>query len=111
MMLQFGTGWKDSRRRPRTLLWLSDAGWVCWDDGHDVHVIRRGVYDEVGLRSRLLGWEDHVDEPTGPDWVTTRLWSSPPAPRASCVVCQGEGWVAGPEGYAVMCGCADTDFA
>lgn len=105
--LQFGTGWRDRLGRQRTLLWVSDLGWLIFDDGTPyVTVIRRRLHDEFALRGRLLGWEDYVDEPAGrgQEWVEQRIvgwWPTDP----DCIVCQGEGYVAGPEGIAVRCGC------
>lgn len=118
--LQFGVGWKRagylgdrSYQRPRTLLWVSDLGWALFDDGHEIEIIRRGLYDEVAVRCRLLGWQDYVDVPNGADWATDRIQSgapgwAPPAPDQQCPVCWGEGFVAGPEGIAVRCPCEAT---
>jgi hypothetical protein len=106
--LQFGTGWPDRRGRRRTLLWLSDVGWALFDGGHDVQIIRRGLYDEISLRARLLEWPDHVDDPKGAEWVENRLLEWPPSnPNQSCIICQGEGWFAGPDMVAVRCVCGD----
>jgi len=71
--LSFGVGWPDTRGRRRTLLWIGDVGWLLLDDGYDVAVIRRGCYDEIDVRACLLGWQDHVDDPRGTDWLTERV--------------------------------------
>lgn len=105
-VLRFGRGWRDPLGRERDLAWLSDVGWVVYDNGQDVEILRRGVHDELGLRARLLGWEDMVDDADGPEWVISRIcyWATP---SSTCLICQGEGWVAGHEGMAVACGCVD----
>lgn len=115
--IQFGTGWAPAGRRPfqgrpRTLLWLSDVGWALFDDGYNVDLIRRGLYDEIAVRCRLLGWEDHVDQPSGAEWAIDRIVSGSPGwapniPKQDCPVCWGEGWSAGPHGVAVRCSCSD----
>jgi hypothetical protein len=110
-MLQFGHGWPDRLGRRRALIWLSDPGWVLWDNGYDLTMVRRGVHDERGLRARLLEWPDHVDDPRGQEWVENRLCEWPPTTiNTLCVICQGEGWTAGPDGVAVRCLCADVPF-
>lgn len=104
--LEFGRGWRDDHDRERTLLWLSDVGWVLWDDGINVHVIRRDVRDERTVRAWLLGWETMVDEPNGGRWAEDRVaWSHIPSP--SCLICQGEGWYCGMEGMSVRCCCGE----
>jgi len=107
-LLHFGRGWKDSQGRERDLIWLSDTGWLMWADGTDVLIVRAGLDDEIAVRTRLLGWEDYVDDPAGPQWVQDRIMGLRRQPRPYCVVCQGEGWYAGPdEGVAVPCACGD----
>lgn len=111
-LLRFGTGWRDNSGRERSLVWSSDlaaALFVSLD--REIHVVRAGLADAQAVAVRLMGWEQHVDDRDGARWAEERLgyWTAVP-PDPDCVLCQGEGWTAGPDGVAVGCLCGEDSF-
>lgn len=111
-LLRFGTGWRDDHGRERSLVWSSDLAAALFIGlDREIQVVRAGLADPYAVRARLRDWEKHVDDRTGAQWAQERLgyWTAIP-PDPDCVLCQGEGWHAGPEGTAVPCLCGEDSF-